>query len=1080
MAVSLKYSELDRLQKELIAHADRERRSDKELLKHATLGARGLRDPVVTQLVAKIASRLYHQPTNELVKQLCRGALVAVLEGRRQARDLLPFALQLVHRASHASPSPASLRLPETTAAKAREYLEKYTENPDRIDTLTSAVRDFVHANDAMAGGLLFARFIADLEFLREVIRDDSRHDADRRTAAGALTYFVEAHDAIDDALGVVGVLDDAYIAQLASERIDPARRVKTALVDGILAQWPFLAGLRLDFERDQWSRSEWSPSEFMLLNLAVGFGPEATQSNAIVLPTVGEMPLWLGVLAAMGAMYDGVNENTAPYRPTAGEFVAVAGHDGQVAEVVGYFHPPDGQPGDVAPSESARLVALRYRPRAKKSGAAAVKHLVPVKVLDSCVPASTRGSRRTTLPGSRSDVPVGPLEHLFGLDHPVRLEALGRRVIVVGSLGAAKAFLSRTKLMGRSLTELVPCGRTLPEDNYAIDWWSVPRPSDGPVLTVARDLPEAAAILARRSSTSDVSVLMTVEREEWDAAASKQLGDARVLALLPQSSGEAQSVLASNGHRFLDWTPELERSVSHRPRAPTTNPIDAYEHAARRQLHAEVRIHEVDLESVESGLATLKNLSRAVREEYGDEVPAPLANWSVKSQRLFFDLGGAPTLIEGQLAAQMLAAVEELRHELGAAGRMWSERCAASARAQLAELDRLLLDLKRVNPKALAIAELLVRPSLLVRASAARWQQLHTRHPKAVRWSDGGERGEKPVLVFEWPGAKRIARMLLPPIGDPTHVVFYRWERDGLRRVQTTRERQVDEHWAAKSRPSAWHLDDVPKSEAPPETVDTAATVDGLEDWVVGLRRQGVVSAAASRGEGDPLVQAVPVYFTGSQYALFAADADMLVATNVNAVSRRGDPRLLEKPASELRPGDVVVVVAGSERDAIRERADARLPAGARDLARTWHGALRRLRDRSQSDRAVCRVLRAAGCTKTDFTISWWLRSATQIGPHDDVDVDIIAKATGDSVLCSKLDACKKAIRLVRGEHLRASHELATRALDELEARLSRGEAIDVKIDLGDRVELLAVEAVDSEIVTVPRSATNFVQDLP
>ena len=80
---------------------------------------------------------------------------------------------------------------------------------------------------------------------------------------------------------------------------------------------------------------------------------------------------------------------------------------------------------------------------------------------------------------------------------------------------------------------------------------------------------------------------------------------------------------------------------------------------------------------------------------------------------------------------------------------------------------------------------------------------------------------------------------------------------------------------------------------------------------------------------------------------------------------------------------------------------------------------------------------------------------------------------------MINKLKACKAAIHKVRGEHLRASHELLVRALQELERRLAHGEAFDSKIALDERVELRVVEAIDETIVKVPTSSTNVVRVL-
>ena len=1088
--MALTYSELHRMQQELIAAADADVRTDDELLKYATADARSMGDGVVDQLTARIGSRLHHHQGNELVRQLCRGVLSAMLQRREEARELLTFAAELVQRASHASPFPASLGLPEQTTAKAREQFESYIARPAQIDTLTAEARKFVVENESLAGGILFARFLADLEFLRKVVSDETNAEEARRAAAGALTYLVEARDAVVDTLGVVGILDDAYIAKFAAERIDPSRRAKAAFVDALLKQWSFLARLQLTFDPSDGASSPWSPSEFVLLNLAVGFGPEAATKNAIVLPSVSGLSVWLGVLAALGLLNDTAEEGAPPFRPRPGDFVAVAGHDDEPIEVLGYFQPPGGRHADAASPENARLVKLRYPPRSKKSGGAPVTEWCRVAFLDACVPTSPHGARRAALPRSAGDVDLGPLERVFGATRPLRFESTRRRIVVVSPLGVAREALEKTRLFGRPLIDLIPCGRVRPDEGYALEWWSTRRTDGLPVLTIVRDISEAAALVTRHGATPELSVVAPLDTQDWDAAALAQLGEARIVALVPQWQVDAQKSLSTNGYRFLDWTRELEGTVARRPQSSAPNELDEYERRVRRELVAEVNVHRVDLESVQCGMGCLKSLSQAVRSDYGDEAPGPLAKWTLGAQRLFFELNGTPIRLADDFEDRARRTFAELKHGFDVSSRSWTEQCATAAEAKLRALDGLLRDLSSSNPKEKVLADLLGRPGTRVRCENRHWNQLRARFPHAVPWLDDRISRHGPAVVFHWPGWKNVERIVLPPIGDPTHFVFYGWERDGLQRAHASRVARIAEHWERERRPQAWPVDLTPRSAVPASlginantsgepALDVPSYVGGVEEWIVGLRRQSVASTVGSTGDDDPVVEAVPVYFTGGRYALYTRGFDVHVATNLNSLSYAGAERLEERPATSLRIGDVVVVRTGSETDAIRERADSRLPAGARDLARTWHGALLRMRDRLLSDRAVHRALVKVGCTKVEPTILGWLRSTDQIGPHDDADVDLIAKATSDPELLGKLDACKTAIHLVRGEHLRASHELFVRALEELRTRLRRGESLDEAIDLGDQIQLLIVEHADEAFISVASSATNVPREL-
>lgn len=1073
----LNYADIDRLRQDLSKLSTGDARSDEDLLREASLGSGALRDPVVAQLAAKLANRLYHHKANAVVRDLCRGALIAVIGRKPNARELLPFALHLIEHDASASPLPFPAILPET-AAKARTFLEDYSRRPAQIDLLVSAVKEFAACNDAMAGGLLFARFIADLEFLRDVALNEQESETHRRAAVGALTYFVEKHDAIDDELGVVGMLDDAYVARLTSEEIEPMRRMKTALVDSLLGKWPFLATLKLMIDG-----STWTPSEFLLFELATTLGTDADRLTCTVSPKVSSRPLWLGVHAALGFLFDALDTTTAAFRPAIGEFVSsdAEGRDG--IEVLGYFQPPGGSPSATAPPEIAQLVELRVWPKTRRPGAEPVKWKRPVAFLDTCVaaPPSSR-RRRLVLPSSRAQVALGPLETLFGIEHPARFSPSKRHcVVVVGPLGDARAFMENTTFCDRKLSELIPCAQVAPDSESGLKWWSqVPPSADSlPALAFARTIPDAANFVAR--ATGAVSVFLPIEREEWEAASLIELGNARIVrhlvALTRQDAFDVHAALDKLKYRFLDWSEQLASAMSHRPQKARGNEIDLYESALRSHIHAEPQIHRVDMDSIESALQSLKELGAIQRREYDDDIPTQFVSWAYDAQRLFFDLVAVPVRLEAHLAAEVCSRLERLEQTVGDAVRLMSQPCQRAARLHLEQLRHALVNLTEKNPKAVALESLLTEEQPLVHCSPRQWSLISAHFPHLKHFSDRGEFVERPVVVFEWRGAGRMARIILPPVGHPTHAVLYGWERAALDGIRQRRAEAQIHHAMTNVRPKTWVVDSRPEQSPASSRSDLAFQTDELEAWANGLRRRKILSHVANLG-GDDVVEAIPVHFVGSKYALYQREFELHVAPNYKERKRAEPVRLHEKSATELRPGDVIVLLARSGRDAIRTRADQRLPPGARALARTWHGALQRFRHSLHSDKALCSALRAAGCTRMDQTILGWLYSSTQIGPHEEEDVGFIAVATRDGALIRSLDECKHAIRLVRGEHQRASHDLAQTVLREFESRIERGETIDATIELED-LELLVVDHVDAPIMAAA-SSTNFVVDMP
>jgi len=97
-----------------------------------------------------------------------------------------------------------------------------------------------------LADSGLFQRLKKNIDFLLAILRDTNRSEEHKLFARAALSYFVCEDDAIDDRLGLVGYLDDNFIAQMAVDLIEPAREPWLALLDATVAAWPFLTGCHL------------------------------------------------------------------------------------------------------------------------------------------------------------------------------------------------------------------------------------------------------------------------------------------------------------------------------------------------------------------------------------------------------------------------------------------------------------------------------------------------------------------------------------------------------------------------------------------------------------------------------------------------------------------------------------------------------------------------------------------------------------------------------------------------------------------------------------------------------------------
>src|SRR5262249_59447340 len=100
---------------------------------------------------------------------------------------------------------------------------------------------------------------------LSRVLSDGGRPTDHRQIARAALSYVAEEHDAIPDCLGLMGFLDDYFIADLAVGLIAPGQSPWMNLIDAVVGAWPFLN--MVSFGDNQIGASV---SEFLMVNAAL------------------------------------------------------------------------------------------------------------------------------------------------------------------------------------------------------------------------------------------------------------------------------------------------------------------------------------------------------------------------------------------------------------------------------------------------------------------------------------------------------------------------------------------------------------------------------------------------------------------------------------------------------------------------------------------------------------------------------------------------------------------------------------------------------------------------------------------
>ncbi len=256
-------------------------------------------------------------------------------------------------------------------------------------------------------------------------------------------------------------------------------------------------------------------------------------------------------------------------------------------------------------------------------------------------------------------------------------------------------------------------------------------------------------------------------------------------------------------------------------------------------------------------------------------------------------------------------------------------------------------------------------------------------------------------------------------------------------------------------------------------------------------LRAHHRAALISSDSAGDEVTDACLVDFSDDYYAFITPRHRLRVVTAWLTDREAGRKEIPERLISEIETGDYLVFPTGSSDDVIRDLADLALrkagKGNLRNVSDLWKDALNAfveshhtspgLRDASAEKRAISNLQRA-GIDKTEQTIHNWLGADSRtIGPKDDRDLEIIARATRSRELTDRLAEVRDAIHTVRGAHIQASDYLVDQLVAALPEHLrnsSIDESLEIEIEGIGKAVVVRVEDISSEMAQVASSQVN------
>jgi hypothetical protein len=260
-------------------------------------------------------------------------------------------------------------------------------------------------------------------------------------------------------------------------------------------------------------------------------------------------------------------------------------------------------------------------------------------------------------------------------------------------------------------------------------------------------------------------------------------------------------------------------------------------------------------------------------------------------------------------------------------------------------------------------------------------------------------------------------------------------------------------------------------------EPADVPPGLWDCDNWFNTLESSRPVASAPNRTQRDvnEVASAVRVTFDNGSTTLLESTAAVTRFKPVSAAVDAG------YPVAQLKRGDQIVFVDGdSRKDLLSKVLEVAETVPALAVAAGWVTHWRRILasayERFGTYESFATSLRRLGCSVQTQTIRLWVIGVT-IGPDDDEDVRRVGAVAQDAALTTHFAEVCRAMRSLRGAHVRLGKRVSELALTVGSAAAAGRVASDEVID--ERSGLTAADFVDSVCILTVESVQH-VGDVP
>lgn len=660
---------------------------------------------------------------------------------------------------------------PDEMARAEHLFLELLSPRHLIESDLISAVESRLESWGSIHAANLFRRLRRNIEFLIAVLRDNTKDEEHRSYARGALSYLVCEDDIIDDRLGLVGLIDDCFVVQLAVDFIEPNREPWQDLLDATVAAWPFLNNLFLNDGTEVTL-----PSEYMIISSALSCDEvrKGSRSNSAVMisPAIGPTPFLVGLLATIG-----LTHSTAKGEPSSTEFrigqkvlvdhsaVAVfAGFDtsnGRQMFKLKQFRTDRGQ---------RHLETIRSWPISDLGR-------LTVAIPSRAIRGSVEYDRKT------SDEALPGLEYLLGKTAVAALSSIHKRIVVVTQIASAFELAKRLTLNGWSLRDVVPMGH-LTEEGDVVRPWTSRFGTQEPILVFASDLDAAARIVEFEPARYGLMVVEATARNAENQASFRRLRRLNVPTVVMATDRTSEHIDCTDSDVW-DWTrADFDALVWPKNEGrPKTGTIATFERQLKDRSTAKVVVINVSSSAGNEAIQAQRRIQRLAQQR-GSETLVELDEVVSKGFWIVSHLLKTATPLNAGLPSFESLAMQVRRlDEIRCRSKYLSQEERTSLQELQDRISDLFNSLTKENPKAIRLSAMLDEldhPAIICPDSRLIKDLQHVYSKRAssiVASCQSDATFPSGAVVPGWFSRSRMSSLLVPPVANPLTLLLYEIE---------------------------------------------------------------------------------------------------------------------------------------------------------------------------------------------------------------------------------------------------------------------------------------------------------------